>query len=53
MTNATFVGVLNACMVLEIFHSLTRDDSFEPHIEHCGCLVELLDWVGQLEETMA
>ncbi|TXG55682.1 hypothetical protein EZV62_020938 [Acer yangbiense] len=57
-SSVTFVGVLNACshgglldLGFEIFHSMAKDHGIEPHIEHYGCMVDLLGRVGRPEEA--
>ena len=54
----TFVGVLNACshgglvkLGFEIFQSMETDHGIEPHVEHYGCMVDILGRVGRLEEA--
>ncbi|XP_015967918.1 putative pentatricopeptide repeat-containing protein At5g59200, chloroplastic [Arachis duranensis] len=54
----TFVGVLNACshgglveLGFEIFQSMETLHGIKPHIEHHGCMVDILGRVGRLEEA--
>ncbi|KAK9285454.1 hypothetical protein L1049_024647 [Liquidambar formosana] len=55
----TFVSLLNACThggLVEkgrfYFELMTQDYGIEPHIEHYGCLIDLLGRAGQFEEAM-
>ncbi|KAM7272127.1 hypothetical protein ACFE04_031341 [Oxalis oulophora] len=55
----TFVGILCACTHLGLvkegysyFHSMIEDYSITPHIEHYGCMVDLLARAGFLNQAM-
>nr|CAD1828259.1 unnamed protein product [Ananas comosus var. bracteatus] len=57
-TDITFIGVLNACSHSglvgegrEFFHSMEKDYSIEPKIEHYGCMVDLLGRAGLVDEA--
>ncbi|XP_027169241.1 pentatricopeptide repeat-containing protein At1g08070, chloroplastic-like [Coffea eugenioides] len=56
--DVTFIGVLCACSHAGLvdqgwafFTSMTRDFGFEPRIEHCGCMVDILGRAGRIEEA--
>ncbi|KAJ0980591.1 hypothetical protein J5N97_008846 [Dioscorea zingiberensis] len=54
----TFICVLSACSHsglvedgLCIFHSMAKDYKIEPHVQHYGCMVDLLGRAGLFEEA--
>ncbi|WOH16624.1 hypothetical protein DCAR_0936182 [Daucus carota subsp. sativus] len=56
--SVTFVGLLNACthgglveQGRKYFSMMINDYGLEPHIEHYGCLIDLLGRAGQFEEA--
>ncbi|KAK2979949.1 hypothetical protein RJ640_017964 [Escallonia rubra] len=55
----TFIGILCACSHLGLvkagfkyFHSMVREYSIVPQIEHYGCMVDLLARAGLLEQAV-
>ncbi|KAG8366623.1 hypothetical protein BUALT_Bualt17G0099000 [Buddleja alternifolia] len=55
----TFIGILCACSHmglvkegLDHFHSMSKNYSIEPRIEHYGCVVDLLARSGLLEQAV-
>ncbi|KAI6680885.1 hypothetical protein NL676_034766 [Syzygium grande] len=54
----TFIGVLMACnqkcLISEawrLFGRMSKDFGIAPTIEHCGGMVDLLAWAGQIKEA--
>lgn len=55
----TFIGILCACTHmgfvdrgLKYFYAMEKDYGIVPHIEHYGCLIDLLGRGGRLKEAM-
>ncbi|KAK9112014.1 hypothetical protein Scep_019533 [Stephania cephalantha] len=57
--HATFLAVLRACghvglfdLATNYFHSMFRDYSFQPKLEHYSCMVDMMGRSGRVDEAL-